>query len=85
MLFWDYQKKGDPILNNYELYKKEDSKEKESKKNFYTTMAFTPDGDELLIGQTNGIIQVMDAVEGPNYGRYKKLSQPLMTSEYSNP
>jgi hypothetical protein len=33
-------------------------------------MVFTPDGDELLIGQANGIIQVMD----PNTGFYKKLS-----------
>jgi hypothetical protein len=40
-------------------------------------MVFTPDGDELLIGQTNGIIQVMD----PNTGMYKKLSQPLKTTE----
>lgn len=50
VLFWDYQKKGDPILHNYDLYKKEETKEKDAKVHSFTTMAFTPDGDELLIG-----------------------------------
>lgn len=50
VLLWDYQKKGDPILNNFELFRKEESKEKDSKQHYFTTMAFTPDGDELLIG-----------------------------------
>jgi WD40 repeat protein len=29
ILLWDYQKKGDPILNNYELFRKEETKEKD--------------------------------------------------------
>jgi hypothetical protein len=44
-------------------------------------MVFPPDGDEILIGQSNGIIQVMDA----NTGQYKKYSQPLKISENSSP
>jgi hypothetical protein len=50
VLFWDYQKKGDPFVNNYELFRKEESKEKDAKVYAFTTMAFTPDGEELLIG-----------------------------------
>jgi WD40 repeat protein len=57
VLLWDYQKKGDPILHNYELFRKEEAKEKDLKSHtHFTTMVFTPDGDELLIGQANGII-----------------------------
>jgi hypothetical protein len=49
-------------------------------------MVFTPDGDELLIGQSNGVIQVMDATIGnATSGTYKKYSQPLKVSENSNP
>jgi hypothetical protein len=49
-------------------------------------MVFTPDGDELLIGQSNGVIQVMDATIGnATSGTYKKYSQPLKISENSNP
>ncbi len=40
-------------------------------------MQFTPDGEELLIGKTNGFIMVMN----PNDGTYKKLSMPLKTTE----
>ena len=50
VLFWDYQKKGDPILNNYELFRKEESKEKDAKQHYFTSMVFTPEGEELLIG-----------------------------------
>lgn len=85
VLFWDYVKKGDPILHNYDLFRKgEDSgKDKGEGKGaqLFTTMVFTPEGDELLIGQSNGVIQVMDA----NTGMYKKYSQPLKISENSNP
>lgn len=81
VLFWDYMKRGDPpILNNYELFRKEESKEKDVKSQHFTTMTFTPEGDELLIGQSNGIIQILDT----NTGMYKKLTQPLKTSENSN-
>ena len=81
MLFWDYQKKGDAILHNYNP--PDASKDKEGGKGVqqFTTMVFTPEGDELLIGQSNGIIQVMDA----NTGQYKKYSQPLKISENSSP
>jgi hypothetical protein len=41
---------------------------------------------ELLIGQSNGVIQVMDATIGnATSGTYKKYSQPLKISENSNP
>ena len=61
MLFWDYVKKGDPILLNYDLFRKgeDSSKGKEGGGKggqFFTTAVFTPEGDELLIGQSNGII-----------------------------
>jgi WD40 repeat protein len=49
VLFWDYQKKV-VLLNNYELFRKEETKEKDSKQHSFTTMTFTPDGEELLIG-----------------------------------
>lgn len=29
VLLWDYVRKGDPILNNYDFYRKDDSKDKE--------------------------------------------------------
>ena len=80
ILLWDYAKRGEPpILNNYELFRKEESKEKDAKQHYFTVMAFTPEGDELLIGQSNGIIQILDT----NTGMYKKLTQPLKTSENS--
>jgi hypothetical protein len=81
VLFWDYQKKGDAILHNYNP--PESLKDKEGGKGLqqFTTMVFTPDGEELLIGQSNGIIQVMDA----NTGQYKKYSQPLKVSENKTP
>lgn len=85
VLFWDYMKKGDPVLHNYDLFRKgeDSSKDKEGGKGAqqFSTMVFTPDGDELLIGQSNGVIQVMDA----KTGMYKKYSQPLKISENSNP
>jgi len=31
VVFWDYQKKGERIYDNYELFSKEDSKEKDSR------------------------------------------------------
>lgn len=87
VLFWDYLKKGDPILHNYDLFRKGEDSSKDKNEGvgkgaqLFTTMVFTPEGDELLIGQSNGIIQVMDA----NTGMYKKYSQPLKISENSNP
>ena len=87
VLFWDYQKKGDPILHNYDLFRKgEDSTKDKSEGSgkgpfYFTSMAFTPDGEELLIGQSNGTIQVMDA----NTGMYKKYSQTLKVSDNFSP
>jgi hypothetical protein len=40
-------------------------------------MCFTPDGNELLIGRTNGTIEVMD----PITGKYFKLTMPLKITE----
>lgn len=74
VLFWNYLQKGDPYRHNYELFRKGDdsSKDKEGGKGAqtFTTMVFTPEGDELLIGQSNGVIQVMDVASG----HYKKYS-----------
>jgi len=62
VLFWDYMKKGDPILHNYDLFRKGEDSSKDKNEGagrgaqLFTTMAFTPEGDELLIGQSNGII-----------------------------
>ena len=49
VLLWDYVKKGDKLLDNYEYFRRDHTKDKDSKVSF-TSMAFTPDGDELLIG-----------------------------------
>lgn len=77
ILIWDYVKKGDPIINNYTSFGgKKDVKDKNIKK-FFTTMEFTPDGSELLIGQYNGYIQVLD----PKTGEPKKVATQLRTSE----
>lgn len=40
-------------------------------------MAFTNDGSELLIGRSNGFIEVMD----PAKGNYLNLQQPLVISD----
>jgi len=56
ILMWDYMKKGDPIFSNFDLISKDEPKNKEKKEQVFTTLAFTPEGDELLIGQANGII-----------------------------
>lgn len=64
VLLWDYMKKE--YLNhglNFEWMKKEN----------FTTLSFTPDGDEILVGQQNGFIKVMDS----NTGLYKNLTTPL--------
>lgn len=72
-------KREDPMVNNYEEYRKEREEAKDAKQKIevFTSMEFTPDGEELLIGKTNGFILVMD----PNTGAYKKLSMPLKTTE----
>lgn len=50
VILWDYIKKGEPLVRNFELYSKEDLKNKEKKESVFTNMSFTPDGEELLIG-----------------------------------
>ena len=56
VLFWDYLKKGDPILHNYDLFRKGEDSSKDKNEGggkgaqMFTTMVFTPEGDELLIG-----------------------------------
>jgi WD40 repeat protein len=71
IILWDYVKKGDPIVHQYEQYTRDASKSVEvsagSKKGtndkeerdvnkIFTTMEFTPDGTELLVGQRDGKI-----------------------------
>jgi WD40 repeat protein len=83
VLLWDYMKREDPILNNYDLYQKKEEVKDGNKdtysqsKSVFTTMTFTPDGSELLIGRSNGFIEVMD----PITGKYIKLTMPLKITE----
>lgn len=79
VLLWDYQKKGDPLFHNYEFIPKDDPKQKERKEGQqeFTCMAFTPDGEELLIGMQNSSIQVMDTTTAT----YKKFTTNLFASE----
>lgn len=50
-------KKGDPYIHNYEFIPKEDPKLRDKRdSNEFTCMAFTPDGEELLIGMQNSSI-----------------------------
>jgi WD40 repeat protein len=56
-------------------------KEERDVNKIFTTMEFTPDGTELLVGQRDGKIQVIE----PTSGKYKKLAQPLKVSEEKSP
>ena len=82
-MLWDYMKREDPILNNYDLYQKKEEVKDGNKEPYsqsrsvFTTMTFTPDGSELLIGRSNGFIEVMD----PITGKYIKLTMPLKITE----
>ena len=49
---------------------KREEKEKSQRNKIFTTLEFTPQGDELLVGQSNGTIQIID----PETGKYKELS-----------
>jgi WD40 repeat protein len=62
---------------------KKGASEKEDRElnKIFTTMEFTPDGTELLVGQRDGKVQVID----PTSGKYKKLTQPLKVSEEKSP
>ena len=61
-------KREDNIQNNYDMYqKKEESKSggiDNVKNKVFTTMTFTIDGSELLIGRSNGYIEIMDPLTG---------------------
>lgn len=72
IILWNYMKKGDPNLNHFGLYNKatrdkpkaiekgEGGKSKIDKNKLYTCIAFTPDGNELIVCQSNNEIKVMD-------------------------
>ena len=95
IILWDYVKKSDPIVFQFEQYtrdaskpveisagsKKANDKEERDINKIFTTMEFTPDGTELLVGQRDGKIQVVE----PTSGKYKKLTQPLKVSEEKSP
>ncbi len=85
IILWDYVKKGDPIAYQFENYTRDTSKpadvsaggkkganEKEERdvNKIFTTMEFTPDGTELLVGQRDGKISVIDPISA----KYKKLT-----------
>lgn len=84
IILWDYIKKGDPVAFQFEQYNngskatdgKKGTKEEQDNSKVFTVMEFTPDGTELLIGQRDGKIQVVD----PITAKYKKLTQPLKVS-----
>ena len=81
IILWDYIKKGDPIAFQFEQYTrdtklmgdKKGAKDGKDLNKIFTVMEFTPDGSELLIGQSDGEIKVVD----PITAKYKKLTQPL--------
>ena len=86
IILYDYKKKAEIAyqLTNYDKDSKgTDGKGKndEASKKHLTVMEFTPDGSELLIGQKNGKIQVVDPVTA----KYKKLTQELRVSYDKEP
>ena len=71
IILWDYVKKGDPIVHQYEQYTRDanktldltgagkkgpNDKEDREQNKIFTTMEFTPSGTELLVGQRDGKI-----------------------------
>lgn len=89
IILWDYIKKGDPIAFQFEQYTrdtklmgdKKGAKDGKDLNKIFTVMEFTPDGSELLIGQSDGEIKVVD----PITAKYKKLTQPLTVSYEKKP
>ena len=89
IILWDYVKKGDPIAFQFEQYtrdakllgEKKGAKDSKDTNKIFTVMEFTPDGEELLIGQADGEIKVVD----PKTAKYKKLTQPLTVSYEKKP
>ena len=70
ILLWNYMKQKFELHN----YKYIDGDEPR-------TMVFTPSGDELIVGQTKGLINILDA----NDQLKKKTPQPLKASEDKQP
>ena len=86
IILWDYKKKTE-IAYQFEKYPRDnkptDGKNKNASDNdkVFTVMEFTPDGTELLIGQKNGKIRVVD----PITAKYKKQTQELRVSYDKEP
>jgi WD40 repeat protein len=92
IILWNYIKKGDPIAHHYGNYnkstrdkpkEKSDGKGKDGKADrskLYTCIAFTPDGSELIVCQSDGNIKVMDM----KTSQFKETSQVLKVSDNQN-
>jgi len=87
IILWDYIKKTE-IAHQFEDFGKsakpgdvKKGKDDAEGKKLFTVMEFTPDGNELLIGQKNGYIKVVD----PTTAKYKKLSQELFVAYEKDP
>lgn len=85
LILWDYVKKGDPIIYQFEQYTKgmDVGKGKDDgPAKVFTCMEFTPDGSEILIGTAmgSGFIQVVDSVTC----KFKEMTQQVKAS-YDKP
>lgn len=85
LILWDYVKKGDPIIYQFEQYTKgmDVGKGKDDgPTKVFTCMEFTPDGSEILIGTAmgSGFIQVVDSVTC----KFKEMTQQVKAS-YDKP
>ena len=77
ILLWDYNKRGDPINNNYELYKKEEGPVS-TDNSVFTAMEFVQDGNggyEILVATNFGEIIIMSET-----GLWKEVP-PLKTTD----
>jgi len=83
IIFWDYLNKGDLVGNQYEFFNPKENRDDKAdgdKKNpqaFFTAMTFTPNGEDLLVGDYKGYIKIVDPVEF----KFKKMSMELKTSD----
>jgi len=94
IILWNYVKKGDPIAHHYGSYSKATrdkpkasdksgeagSKSKIDRSKLYTCIAFTPDGNELIVCQSDGHIKVMDM----KTSQFKEYVQQLKVSDNQN-
>ena len=86
---WDYEKKID-YFNDFtqadissrvkDISGDKNAKGEKKKYQFYSCITFTKDGNELLIGRSDGVIKVFD----PNQNEMKTLSIELQVSEADN-